>query len=92
MVVHRAQGIAFIAASTLATGLFGGRDYCIFYTWLDPQRTRYAFSYDSPWTPARLVHALEGVIFFAARLWGGTCTGHSGRHHRPPGVGVVLAS
>ncbi len=71
-------------------GLFGGGDPSTVHTRMDPQRTRYGFSYALPWFPAGLVHALKGDIVFAARLWGVPARGRSGRHHRLSGVGVVI--
>ncbi len=55
------EGVAFIAALSLAAGLFGGGDSSIVYTWLDLQRTLYCFGYGSPWSPAELINALEGA-------------------------------
>ncbi len=52
-----------------------GGDYSDVYTWLDPQRTRYGFSYGSPWSPAGLTHALGAIASHADRLWCGCCTG-----------------
>jgi hypothetical protein len=60
---HRLHPMAEIAIA-----LSGGRSFysCItltaglseeLYTWLEPQRTSYGFSYSSPWFLARLIHA-----------------------------------
>ncbi len=57
-----------MAASYPSGWPFGGGDYGIVYTWLDPERTRYGFGYGCPWSPAGLVHALEEDIVFIAGL------------------------
>ncbi len=83
------EGVALTAASTLTAGLSGGGVYSVVYTWLDPQRKRYSFSYGSPWYLAGLVHALRGYPLL--HLFSGAVAGrHSGRCHGPSRVGVVF--
>ncbi len=87
---HRVEGVA-LQLHNPNSWLLEEEHSVTVYSWLDPQRMSYDFSYGSPWFLAGLIHALAEVAFLVIRLrWNSAAGRRSGRHHHPSAVGVVF--